>query len=108
MRNIRTAIGALIAIATLSICAFAQNSGSITGTIKIKVRVDVDDSGKVTRAKLAAPVQSRYFADHSLEAAKAWEFTPPQVDGKPAASAWELQFRLQRGGTHASAQRLAR
>jgi len=34
MRNIRTVIGGLIAIATLSICAFAQNSGSITGTIK--------------------------------------------------------------------------
>ncbi|MGB7759690.1 MAG: carboxypeptidase-like regulatory domain-containing protein, partial [Bryobacteraceae bacterium] len=34
MRNVRIVIGALIAIAALSICAFAQNSGSITGTIK--------------------------------------------------------------------------
>jgi TonB family protein len=81
---------------------------SITGTIKIKVRVDVDDSGKVTKARLASPVKSRYFADHTLEAAKAWEFSPPEVDGKPAESAWELQFRLQRSGTHASAQRLTR
>jgi len=34
MRNARIVIGALIAIAALSICAFAQNSGSITGTVK--------------------------------------------------------------------------
>jgi len=79
---------------------------SITGTIKIKIRVDVDGSGKVTKARLASPVKSRYFADHTLEAAKAWEFSPPEVDGKPTESSWELQFRLQRSGTHASAQRL--
>jgi len=80
---------------------------SISGTIKIRVRVEVNESGKVTRAKLAAPVKSRYFADHVLEAAKEWEFSAPDVDGKPTASAWELQFRLQRSGTHASAQRMS-
>ena len=34
MRNVRIVIGALIAIAALSICAFGQNSGSFTGTVK--------------------------------------------------------------------------
>jgi hypothetical protein len=34
MRNARFVIGALIVIAALSICAFAQNSGSFTGTVK--------------------------------------------------------------------------
>ena len=37
MRNVRRVIGAIIAIAALSICAFAQNSGSFTGTIKDSV-----------------------------------------------------------------------
>src|ERR1035441_3191576 len=34
MRNARFVSGALIVIAALSICAFAQNSGSFTGTVK--------------------------------------------------------------------------
>jgi len=34
MRNVRTVIGAIVAITALSICAFAQNSGSFTGTVK--------------------------------------------------------------------------
>ncbi|MFZ0808881.1 MAG: TonB family protein [Candidatus Sulfotelmatobacter sp.] len=81
---------------------------TVTGTIKIKVRVEVDASGKVTSAKLAAPVASRYFADHTLQAAKAWEFSPAGVDGQPAPSAWMLQFRIQRSGTHASADPISR
>src|SRR5271165_1539580 len=81
---------------------------TITGTIKIKVRVEVNASGKVMAAKLAAPVSSRYFADHTLQAAKAWEFSPLQVDGQPRPSAWLLQFRIQRGGTHATAERITR
>ena len=34
MRKARTVIGVVVAIAALSICAFAQNSGSFTGTVK--------------------------------------------------------------------------
>lgn len=81
---------------------------TIRGTVKIKVRVEVNSSGKVTAAKLAAPASSRYFADHTLQAAKAWDFSPPQVDGQPGESRWLLEFRLQRSGTRASAQRITR
>jgi TonB family protein len=80
---------------------------TVTGTIRIKVRVEVNSSGKVTSASLAAPVSSRYFADHTLQAAKAWEFSPAEVNGQPAASSWMLQFRIQRSGTHASADRIS-
>lgn len=76
---------------------------TITGTIRIKVRVEVDASGKVTSARLAAPASSRYFSGHSLDAAKKWEFTPPQRDGQPVHSAWLLQFRISRSSTQASA-----
>ena len=34
MRKVRFVIGVIVAIAALSICAFAQNSGSFTGTVK--------------------------------------------------------------------------
>jgi len=34
VRNVRRILAALIAMACLSICAFAQSSGSITGTVK--------------------------------------------------------------------------
>ena len=34
MRKAITVIGVIVAIAALSICAFAQNSGSFTGTVK--------------------------------------------------------------------------
>ncbi len=81
---------------------------TITGTIRINVRVEVNSSGKVTSAKLAAPVSSRYFSDHTLQAAKAWEFSPTEADGQPAPSAWMLQFRIQRSGTQASADRISR
>jgi TonB family protein len=70
--------------------------------------VEVNSSGKVTSAKLAAPVSSRYFSDHTLQAAKAWEFSPTEAAGQPAPSAWMLQFRIQRSGTQASADRISR
>jgi len=76
---------------------------TITGTIRIKVRAEVDASGKVTSARLAAPASSRYFSGHSLDAAKKWEFTPPQRNGQPVHSTWLLQFRISRGSTQASA-----
>lgn len=81
---------------------------TITGTIKVTVRVEVDASGKVRTAKLKTAGPSRYFAGKALAAAQRWEFAPPATDGQPATSAWLLQFRFRRTSTQASAQRLAR
>lgn len=79
---------------------------TITGTIKISARVDVDSSGKVAHTKLTHPGPSQYFARLAVQAADRWEFTPPQENGQPTASAWTIQFRLRRGGTQASSERL--
>lgn len=79
---------------------------TIHGTIRMRVRAEVDPSGKVINVKLAAPSSSRYFSEHVLDAAKKWEFKPPQNDGQPAESTWMLQFRISRGGTQASAARV--
>jgi TonB family protein len=82
----------------------SKNSrNTITGTIKIAVRVEVDPSGKVTTAKLKTAGPSQYFAGLALKAAQRWEFSP-----QPTASTWLLQFRLKRSGTQASAERVTR
>ncbi len=77
---------------------------TISGTIKINVHADVDASGKVTNAKLKSSGPSRYFAIRALNASQDWEFTPPQVNGHPVASAWLIQYRLRRAGIEASAE----
>lgn len=87
----------------------SQSSRStITGTIKVTVRVEADSSGKVRSAKLKNAGPSRYFAEQALKAAQRWEFVPPQVDGQSAPSTWLVQFRFRRGGTQASAERVTR
>jgi len=82
----------------------SKNSrNTITGTIKVTVRAEVDPSGKVTEAKLKTAGPSQYFAGLALKAAQRWEFSP-----QPAPSTWLLQFRFKRSGIQASAQRLTR
>ncbi len=79
---------------------------TITGTVKVGVHVEVDSSGKVTTATLKSPGPSKYFAGLALRAAQDWEFSPPEVDGKPTASAWLIKFRFKRAATQASPERL--
>jgi TonB family protein len=84
----------------------AQNT--ISGTVKVGVRVEVDPFGKVTTANLTSPGPSRYFAGLALKAAQRWEFSPPVTDGKPTASTWLIQFRFKRSSTQAVPQRVTR
>ena len=79
-------------------------SNTITGRIKVKVRVDVDASGKVTNATLTTSGPSKYFANLALKAARQWEFTP-QVNGQPTPSTWTLLFEFSRTSTKASSSR---
>ena len=81
---------------------------TITGTIKVAVRVQVDSAGKVTEAKFKTRGSSDYFANQAMNAAKRWEFSPPQLDGQPTASAWLLQFRFKRTSIQVSPQQLKR
>jgi TonB family protein len=81
---------------------------TITGTIKINVRVEVDSAGKVTAARFVSRGPSDYFARLTLAAAQRWEFSPPIVNGQAAASAWLISFRLRRTSIQASAERVGR
>jgi TonB family protein len=71
---------------------------TISGTLKVSVRLSVDANGNVTDATLASPGPSKYFAGKSLEAAQHWKFKPAQVDGQAGPSTWTLEFQFKQTG----------
>ncbi len=74
----------------------AEALHSIRGKIRIQVRVNVDEAGRVSEARLKSPGPSRYFAGKALEAARGWKFKPPVENGQPVRSQWIVQFTLNR------------
>jgi hypothetical protein len=74
---------------------------TITGRVRINVRVSVDSAGQVDQATLEPPPASKYFTDRVLVAAHAWKF--------PAGNApqdWLLHFELMREKTRVSAAKI--
>ena len=76
---------------------------TITGTVRVRVRVDVDPSGNVTDAQFDWPGPSRYFARLSMAAAREWKFRPPNVNAKSAPSEWTIRFDYTNSATTATA-----
>jgi len=72
---------------------------TIEGRVKVNIRVAVDASGSVSKAELASPARSKYFANLALAAARRWKFGPPQVNGEATASEWILRFQFGRTST---------
>ena len=72
---------------------------TIQGKLRISVRVHVDASGSVTAAELDIPASSKYFADLTVQAARRWAFSPPEVDGRSVSSDWILRFEFSQTGT---------
>ena len=72
---------------------------TITGKLKVRVKVTVDSSGNVVVAKFDSRGPSRYFAERSLQAAQRWTFQPPQVGGQGVPSEWILRFEFVKSGT---------
>lgn len=73
---------------------------TIQGHIKVRVRVHVDSSGKVSDAEFVTRGPSQYFARLAMDAAQQWEFAPAKSD-QPRR--WVLTFSFGRGGTKAYA-----
>lgn len=80
----------------------AQNT--ISGTIKIRVRVEVDAAGNVERATFITEGPSKYFARQAMQAAQKWKFAPPQVNGQAAPSVWTLLFGFRRSGIEVNSE----
>jgi len=76
-----------------------RSRGTITGKVRVTVRVSVDADGKVTDATLAAPGPSQYFANLALGASKRWKFSPPSVRGESVPSEWYLRYAFGREKT---------
>lgn len=81
---------------------------TIQGRIRVRVAVRVDATGKVAEAKLETPRVSRYFANAALEAARRWKFLPSEVEGRPVASSWVLEFDFARSGTQMHSRPVSR
>jgi TonB family protein len=79
---------------------------TISGTVKVAIRVNVDPNGSVSDATMDSQGPSQYFANLALKAAKAWKFTP-QSDGQNAPRAWSLEFLFRQSGVEASASEVA-
>jgi hypothetical protein len=74
---------------------------TITGRVRINVRVRVDSAGQVDQATLEPPAASKYFTDRVLVAARAWKF--------PAGNApqdWLLHFELMPEQTRVSSAKI--
>lgn len=84
-----------------------KSRNTITGKVRVGVRVAVDASGNVTDASLASAGPSRYFANVALQAARKWKFTPPKVGDQALASQWMLRFAFGRGGVEAQPQQVS-
>jgi len=73
---------------------------TIQGRIKVRLKLDVDPSGKVVATRFISAGPSKYFARLAQEAAQKWKFTPPQINGQEVASQWILRFEFSRTSTN--------
>ncbi len=85
----------------------AKALATISGTVRIGVKVHVDAAGKVSDATLENGRPSRYFSDLSLKAARQWVFTPPEVNGRAVPSDWVIQFHFTKQGPQMSSEQVA-
>ena len=88
------------------VAASAQRT--VTGKLKVRVRVDVDAAGNVTNTTLTTPGPSKYFARLSEEAAREWKFTPASSGEQSGNRQWSLLFAFTRSKIEASAARVDR
>ncbi|HKW65837.1 MAG TPA: protein kinase, partial [Terriglobales bacterium] len=73
---------------------------TIQGTIRVRVRVALDEAGSVVGARFDSEGPSKYFARLSMQAAQAWKFAAPQAGGPNPAKEWLLRFEFRRDSTH--------
>ena len=73
----------------------AKARATIHGKVPIVVRVQADDGGAVTSAKIESGGSSRYFADLALKAARQWKFVPGAN-----AREWLLRFEFTHVAQH--------
>jgi len=81
--------------------------GTIHGRVRIAVRIHVNAAGSVDSAQLDAPSSSKYFSEQAIKAAKKWQFTPPEVDGRSVESDWLLHFEITSTATKVTSKQVS-
>jgi TonB family protein len=76
---------------------------TISGTVRVGVKAQVDAAGNVSDVGLETPGPSRYFAEQALSAARRWVFSTPAVDGRSVPSEWLIRFEFRQSGVKAFA-----
>jgi len=76
----------------------AKARSTIHGTVRVVVKVHVDDSGNVIGAEPASS-PSRFFSDAAVQAAKQWDFAPAKVADHGVASEWLVRFDFTQNDT---------
>jgi TonB family protein len=66
---------------------------TVTGTVRVAVKVEVDSSGNVSTASFLSEGPSQYFARKAVDAARQWKFA------SSAPRSWILRFGFKRTGT---------
>lgn len=80
---------------------------TISGNVRVGVRVQVDPAGNVVGTSLESPGPSKYFARLAEQAAHDWKFAPAQANGQNIASEWVLHFAFGRTDTDVVPTRVA-
>lgn len=89
-------------IATVEVMPAVSQSAldTVRGTIRIALRVSIDEAGAVIAVTPDEPGPSRYFERRSVDAAGKWKFAPAQTD-EPRSM--RIVFTITRSGVTASA-----
>jgi len=85
-----------------------RSLNTITGKVRVTVKVNVDPSGKVSNASLQSAGPSEYFSKAALEASRSWKFDPPQSGGEPKSSQWLLRYAFGRRGVEVNPEKVSR
>jgi TonB family protein len=85
-----------------------RSLNTITGKVRVTVKLNVDPSGKVSNASLQSAGPSEYFSKAALEASRSWKFDPPQSGGEPKSSQWLLRYAFGRRGVEVHPEKVSR
>ena len=84
-----------------------KSLATIHGSFHVIVKVQVDAAGNVVSSSLDSPGPSRYFAGLAEKAARQWQFSGAESDGRGIPSTWLIRFEFTSAGVHATAQQSA-
>jgi TonB family protein len=85
-----------------------RSLNTITGKVRVTVKLNVDPSGKVSNASLQSAGPSEYFSKVALEASRSWKFDPPQSGGEAKSSQWLLSYVFGRQGVEVHPEKISR